>query len=607
MTPLFSYLLQGSLVTAIFLLFYKLLLRQETFFYWSRWYFLSALVASFLLPLVDLSALLQQQEEQPLYISYVPDLSFSAAPPAQDLLWPFLSRLLLAGMLVMLLRLLLQMSALIRLRQNKRILHQEQFRIVELKEQVNPFSFFHEIYVNPSLHSEQELQEIIQHEQFHIRQKHTLDILLSELLTIVFWFNPFAWYLKNALKQNLEFLTDRLVLKTGVDSKHYQYNLLKVSTLQTNISTANHFYFLKLKNRILMMNKQESPSYRLVKYLLLIPVVAVLLMAFSERKQLKEAMQRVVLTDTIPVQTEVVKDVRVTLAGTDTSGIATIKIEKKNDTEMVTIVLKNGKQEVYNLRNEQQKKEFERKYGKLAKTETITITVPPPPAVIPPENPAIPPAPPAEPVLNSKGYLLSVADDEGECVVIVRDKSRSILKAVPFTEWDANKEQFEKKYGPVPPAKKTTVFITTDASKDGPANPYQSGAGTMLLKPGILIIVDEKEMPAGFDVNSIKPEQIATINVLKNESAVVRFGEKGKNGVIEIRMKEPSSVKTTLKTTTNTSTPLTVVNGKILSNEEIKNINPQHILKVEVLKGEAAIKLYGEAGRDGVVIITTKE
>ncbi len=607
MTPLFSYLLQGSLVTAIFLLFYKLLLSQETFFYWSRWYFLSALVASFLLPLVDLSALLQQQEQQPLYISYVPDLSFSAAPPAQDLLWPFLSRLLLAGMLVMLLRLLLQMSALIRLRQNKRILHQEQFRIVELKEQVNPFSFFHEIYVNPSLHSEQELHEIIQHEQFHIRQKHTLDILLSELLTIVFWFNPFAWYLKNALKQNLEFLTDRLVLKTGVDAKHYQYNLLKVSTLQTNITTANHFYFLKLKNRILMMNKQESPSYRLVKYLLLIPVVAVLLMAFSERKQLKEAMQRVVLTDTIPVQTEVVKDVRVTLARTDTSGIATIKIEKKNDTEMVTIVLKNGKQEMYNLRNEQQKKEFERKYGKLAKTETITITVPPPPAAISPENPAAPPAPPAEPVLNSKGYLLSVADDEGECVVIVRDKSRSILKAVPFTEWDANKEQFEKKYGPVPPAKKTTVFITTDASKDGPANPYQSGAGTMLLKPGILIIVDEKEMPAGFDVNSIKPEQIATINVLKNESAVVRFGEKGKNGVIEIRTKEPSSVKTTLKTTTNTSTPLTVVNGKILSNEEIKNINPQHILKIEVLKGEAAIKLYGEAGRDGVVIITTKE
>ena len=452
MTPLFSYLLQGSLVTAIFLLFYKLLLRQETFFYWSRWYFLSALVASFLLPLVDLSALLQQQEEQPLYISYVPDLSFSAAPPAQDLLWPFLSRLLLAGMLVMLLRLLLQMSALIRLRQNKRILLQEQIRIGGLKEQVNPFSFFHEIYVNPSLHSEQELHEIIQHEQFHIRQKHTLDILLSELLTIVFWFNPFAWYLKNALKQNLEFLTDRLVLKTGVDAKHYQYNLLKVSTLQTNITTANHFYFLKLKNRILMMNKQESPSYRLVKYLLLIPVVAVLLMAFSERKQLKEAMQRVVLTDTIPVQTEVVKDVRVTLAGTDTSGIATIKIEKKKDTEMVTIVLKNGKQEVYNLRNEQQKKEFERKYGKLAKTETITITVPPPPAAISPENPAAPPAPPAEPVLNSKGYLLSVADDAGECVVIVRDKSRSILKAVPFTEWDASKEQFEKKYGPVPPA-----------------------------------------------------------------------------------------------------------------------------------------------------------
>ena len=607
MHPLFSYLMQGSVVTALFLLFYKFLLRQETFFTWSRWFFLGAVWASFLLPLVDFSIVLDQEEHAPRIITYIPDLSFSTVAPAENLFRSFLVQLLLAGMLVMLVRLLLQLRSLWKLRRNNRMLQKEPFRIIELNEQVNPFSFFHEIYVNPALHTPEELEEIIQHEVFHIRQKHTLDILLGELLTIVFWFNPFAWLLKNALKQNLEFLTDKLVLQCGVDARHYQYNLLKVSALQNNITAANHFQFLQLKNRIIMMNKQRSAPYRLVKYLLLIPVITVLLMAFSERKQLKEVMQQAIQKDSIPVKTEVVKDIRITVSGSDTSGIATVTVEKKNDVEQVTIVLKNGKKEVYNLRNENEKKEFEKKYGKLSHTESIKITVPTPPAPVTPADPAAPPPPlaPLEPAVNEKGYWISIADDNGECLVLVKNKNRKILKAVPLTEWDKEKGKFEKKYGKVPATKTTTVLVTTDASKDGPGNPYVGGAGKIQITPGILIIVDDKEMPAGFDINSIKPEQIATINVLKGESAEKLYGEKGKNGVLQIRLKDPSTT-TTIKTTTTAAAPVYVVNGKIISKEEINAINPANIIKVEVLKGENAVKLYGEAAKEGVIIITTK-
>ncbi len=183
-------------------------------------------------------------------IRILPDLSFKTkktAPGAREI---FLSSLLYAGIAVMTIRLLMQMAALLALRKNKRISTLHPVKIVELKEQVNPFSFFNEIYVNPQLHSEAELEEIIRHEQFHIEQKHTIDILLGEVLTIVFWFNPFAWLLRNELKQNLEFLTDKLVLETGIDAKHYQYNLLKVSGLQNNIAAANHS-FLKLKTELL--------------------------------------------------------------------------------------------------------------------------------------------------------------------------------------------------------------------------------------------------------------------------------------------------------------------------------------------------------------------
>lgn len=608
-TPLFAYFLQGSLVTSCFLLFYKLLLRRETFFTWSRWFFLIAVAASFLFPLLDVSALLHRTAETPQLITYIPDLSFTTVGSSKSMAQQFLTQLLFAGMLLMLIRLLVQLAALLKLRRNNPVQQLNRIRIVELQERVNPFSFFHEIYVNPALHSAAELEEIIRHEEFHIRQKHTIDILLSELLTIVFWFNPFAWLLKNALKENLEFLTDKLVLQTGIDPRHYQYNLLKVSTLDNNISTANHFHFLKLKNRIVMMNKDQSAPGRLVKYLLLIPVVAVLLMAFSERKELVQVLQQKVAQDTLPVKTEEVKEILISVHKGDADSITTINVEKKKDTEQVTITLKNGKQEVYNLRNEKDRSEFEKKYGKLIRTDSITIKVPVPPAVSSPVSPAAPPPPPppAEPVLNTKGYFISIADDKGECIVLVRDKTKKIVKALPLTEWDQNKSTLEKKYGTIPPVKETTVLLMTDASKDGPGNPYPSGDSKLLLKDGILIIVNEKEMPAGFDVNSINPEQIATIDVLKGDGAVQRYGEKGKNGVIEIRLKEGASQKITIKTTSPATKPLYVVNGKIVAAEEIKNINPKSILKVDVLKSENAIKIYGETAKDGVVIITTKE
>ncbi|MBS4063841.1 MAG: M56 family metallopeptidase, partial [Chitinophagaceae bacterium] len=366
MTPLFSYFLQGSLVTASFLLFYKLLLRRDTFFKWSRWYFVTAALASFLLPLVDVSALFADAASENQVIAYLPDLSFSAVTLSSDTWENFVSNLLYAGIVVMAVRLLMQMIALLELRKNKRISKQHPVKIIELNEQINPFSFFNEIYVNPHLHTEAELEEIIRHEQFHIQQKHTLDILLGEVLTIVFWFNPFAWLLKNELKQNLEFLTDKLVLETGIDAKHYQYNLLKVSGLQNNIAAANHFHFLKLKNRIIMMNKQQTHPYHAIKFLLLVPIVALLLMAFAERKTLLKNFNEVVLHDTVPPPPPPPSASAPTpTADVKVANIKQMDVTNKDGVKKVTVTLKNGKKETFDLNKEEDKKRFEQKYGKI--------------------------------------------------------------------------------------------------------------------------------------------------------------------------------------------------------------------------------------------------
>lgn len=648
MTPLFAYFLQGSLVTAIFLLFYKLFLRRDTFFKWSRRYFILAVFSSFFLPLLDVSVLFSNHTAAPPVIEYLPDLSFKTiktAPGAREI---FLSSLLYAGIAVMTIRLLMQMAALLALRKNKRISTLHPVKIVELKEQVNPFSFFNEIYLNPQLHSEAELEEIIRHEQFHIEQKHTIDILLGEVLTIVFWFNPFAWLLRNELKQNLEFLTDKLVLETGIDAKHYQYNLLKVSGLQNNIAAANHFHFLKLKNRIIMMNKKQTNPYHAVKFLLLVPVVALLLMAFTERKQLLKSFNEVVLHDTVPPP-----PAPPAVVTTDKLKIANVKqidFNNKGGSKKITITLKNGQKETFDLNKEEDVKQFEKKYGKLKEPLALPDAPAPPAlvqgatapaAVVTPDPPATPDNPSApiaitienrqEVPINTKGYYLSIADDNGECVVIVKDKYKKIVEAVKLTDWDAAKAVYEKKYGTIPPVKSkvTAMAPATTSTKNGQV--LNSAAATTTYKvstsqsstekipsqlTNALVIVDGVKQNKGiFNLNSIDPDIIESISILKNQSATAIYGDEGKDGVILIKTKKKEPATTITGTITDprpkpntpVAEPLYLVDGKERSKDEIKNIEPASIESITVLKAEQAITEFGEKGKNGVVKITLKK
>ena len=92
-----------------------------------------------------------------------------------------------------------------------------------------PFSFFHWVFLNPEDYSDRERKEILTHEKTHVEQWHSVDMLLGEVLCILFWFNPFVWLLRRDIRQNLEFLADRKVVESGYDRKNYQYHLLRLS------------------------------------------------------------------------------------------------------------------------------------------------------------------------------------------------------------------------------------------------------------------------------------------------------------------------------------------------------------------------------------------
>ncbi|UOR05077.1 hypothetical protein MUN82_19335 [Hymenobacter aerilatus] len=280
MPALLLYLLQVNGALLLFYAGYWLVLRRLTFYTLNRWYLLFAVGFSVAYPLVDVSAWLARPVAATTLAlgetwTYLP----TATTPTFSY-WTALEGVYWVGVGILLVRLLAQLAALYRIRRASHPAqwHGQQYRRVGAA--VNPFSFGRTIYLNPAQHAPAELPAILRHEQVHVRQWHTADVLLAQLTQALCWFNPGAWLLRRAVQENLEFITDRAVLRAGLlDAKAYQYSLLKLSTLAPSAALANHFTFLTLKNRIAMMNKKRSATAYLGLYALLVPGLALVALA----------------------------------------------------------------------------------------------------------------------------------------------------------------------------------------------------------------------------------------------------------------------------------------------------------------------------------------
>ncbi|HSC40250.1 MAG TPA: M56 family metallopeptidase, partial [Chitinophagaceae bacterium] len=296
MPVLFTYLLKFSVGLAVVYLFYQLVLRRLTFYQWNRFYLLGYSLLCFALPFINVENWIQQPGvPDSELITIIPALvqypavghmvTMAAVPAATHTLnvYDWITIALTAGTALMLVRLLVLFLSLRRLRRKSVLLGgDEQVRLFETEAAINPFSFGSSVYFNASRHTEEELQQIIRHEYVHVRQRHTIDLLVAELLCLVNWYNPFAWMMRYSIRQNLEFIADNKVVENGMDRKAYQYLLLKVVGI-SHYRIANHFNFSNLKKRIVMMNKMKTARLHLTRFLFVLPLLAVLLLAFRDK------------------------------------------------------------------------------------------------------------------------------------------------------------------------------------------------------------------------------------------------------------------------------------------------------------------------------------
>jgi len=280
-----------NLVLLLFSAIYYLVLKELTFYTANRAFLIFGILFSSAYPFIDLSALMEHNTMLPeVFPQFRENINQFTERGIESFLWIVATYLFYAGVLFMAIRLLLQFVSLWKIHAQSKPGRFDDLKVRILEDEVSPFSFWQTIYLNPSLHVKDEIAHIIAHEQVHIKQWHTLDILLSEICLVVYWFNPGVWLMKKAVRENIEFITDAKILKKGVDKKSYQYSLLQVGTLQASLSLVNNFNLSDLKKRIMMMNSKRSNSLMLTRYLFAIPILVVTLAFTIDKKAVKETL-----------------------------------------------------------------------------------------------------------------------------------------------------------------------------------------------------------------------------------------------------------------------------------------------------------------------------
>lgn len=492
MEDFFVYMSHVNVALAVFVLLDRVFFSRDTFFGTRRVFLLVAMMFALVCPVVRLpEAGVGAVPLQGVMADYAGWVTGTAVAAGEGMRFGWREGLGVVwglGVAVLAGRLLVQVGTIRRMtrRGERGVCCGE--RVVVPAGVEAPFSFFRCIFLNPSAYSPEELEDIVAHERAHVRQWHWVDMFAVELLCIFCWFNPAVWLLRKALRQNLEFLADREVVASGCNRKGYQYHLLRLSCRSNVLSVIHYFNVSPLKSRIMMMNKKRTSRMGLLKYALVLPVAGLLVLAANG--------------DAVAGMTELSgngDDGVVQAAGSRLAeGVAvadSVRTEPETREEAFAVVeempqFSGGSILEYIAGHVRYPKEAMEKniqgavYVRFVVTKTGKVT--------------------------DAEVLRGVSPE-------LDAEALRVVNSMP--DWIPARQQ----------GKAVNVLFTTPIH-------FKLDAPKEEAVP--LVIVDGKEMPAGFDVKSIKQERIVSCTVLKGEAAHKIYGEKGRNGVVVVETKE---------------------------------------------------------------------
>ncbi|MEM8890520.1 MAG: carboxypeptidase-like regulatory domain-containing protein [Bacteroidota bacterium] len=471
MNEIILYLFKSSLILTGFYLFYKFFLDNDTHYGMRRGFLLLSMITAIVVPMIPFGYVEYQSWENALDAFIITgsggvEVVEKIAPLVQSWSWTDYAGLIyVLGVAVMLIRLIWIGIQLAGLFAKAEFTEFDGRKITYSPEVVIPFSFFNYIFLPAFEEGEYPDPVILTHEGLHIQKRHSWDVILSEVLLLVFWFNPISWLFKKALQEVHEYQVDAQILDAGFDKKAYQLLLLNYSVGKQKVAIANSFNQLTTKKRISMMNKRRSSRHAMFKYLSFLPI------AFLSLTLMSSSPAPVLQLDAKP---------------NGDNWIVVGKVFDQEDKPLVgaTIVVQ----------------------GSMAGTITNQD------GIFQIEIPNEPPATLEVSYIGFEKYTVDV-EKSGELKINLGTASGSSKHS--FKELSI----LVKSKGPAYTPGKLSLFPKT--TKDGTQPLYVVDG----------VIVDDP-------LPDLKPDDIATINVLKGKSAKDKYGDDGENGVIEITTKK---------------------------------------------------------------------
>lgn len=280
------YLLQVSVCWIVFYLLYHFFMRKETFFAINRFYLLGAIAMGLVIP--HLATLIPENGASDVLITYNPTLYYvpdiTVESTGQKSGWSIWMMIYMAGVVWMSFRFLVGLRQIYKYYRDGDKEHHEDITLIYNDKRHLPFSFFNYVFLSRKLPLKEKIDQIIKHEIVHASQLHSLDVIIVEILHIIFWFNPILILFKLALRDAHEYLADAYILEEAQKST-YSELLMSYASTGLEASLSHQFFHSQIKKRIDMIYKEKSTPKKLIRYLVVLPLFALVLLSFVGRAE----------------------------------------------------------------------------------------------------------------------------------------------------------------------------------------------------------------------------------------------------------------------------------------------------------------------------------
>ncbi len=557
MGDLFVYILKSSICLAVFYLFFKLMLCRETFHKFNRIVLLSLFLLSFTIPFIEIT--LQKETaytglslnlDAIMAMSQSQILDGAAENASTQDIW--LIAILVGYFLGLVISVayaawsFIRMFLLIRSKSARKIILSDKIVLIIHNKDIAPFSWIKFIVISENDYNDSG-KDIITHEIAHISRYHSVDLLIAEAVKIIHWFNPAVYLMKQELQNIHEFQADETVINNGIDAKQYQLLLIKKAVGPRLYTIANSFNHSKLKTRITMISKKKSTKMAALKALFVLPLSAFAIVAFASEEVTSkmEAISNTKITEIFPQDTIKkaanaikVKDTTIVLhTKTVTDGnTKEVKVNLTTSPSNNRLIIINGKEcdrDIYTAINSEYIKQKTiytgakavEQYGEKGKNGVIVVTLKSDRELYNPSEVKFD--------LNQKDVMYKVNG-----VTVEKKEAMSIdpktIKSIDVLKGDNAVKAYGEK------ANNGVVMIHLKDADDYKREESRKETVTVIdlksasNKP---LYVVNGEIKTGMDIGSLSPDSIKSISVLKSEAAIKKYGEKAKEGVIEIILK----------------------------------------------------------------------